>query len=466
MTKSADIRLPCFKAYDIRGKVPQELDEELARDIGRAYSEQFKPRRVVIGRDMRLSSPSIAAALAEGFHEAGVDTIDIGLGGTELTYFAAFHLKDQGVDGGIAVTASHNPADYNGMKLVQKGAVPISGDSGLKEIEKRAAGGYARAAKTGKSETLDIWPAYIAHLLSYVERDTLKRFKLVANAGNGCAGLVIDRIEKHLPFEIVKVQNDPDGTFPHGVPNPLLEENRAPTVDAVKKHGADVGLAWDGDHDRCFFFDEDGSFIEGYYMVGLFAEELLRKAPRGTAIIHDPRLVWNTIDLVTKAGGRPVMSKTGHAFIKERMRAENAVYGGEMSAHHYFRDFAYCDSGMIPWLLLTQAMSRTGKSLKMLVADMQGRFPASGEINLHLDDARQAMAALRARFSPEAVSVDETDGISIELKEWRVNVRPSNTEPVVRVNVESRGDVELMKRKTDEVIRVLKNAWLLTAPEL
>jgi phosphomannomutase len=457
-----DIRLPCFKAYDIRGKVPSELDEELARDIGRAYAQLFKPRRIAIGRDMRLSSEAIAGALAEGFLMSGVDVVDIGLGGTELTYFAAFHLAKEGVDGGIAVTASHNPADYNGMKLVQRGAVPISGDSGLKDIEQLAAQGFAgvpASSSRGKRETVDLWPAYIEHLLSYVDAKSLQPFKIVANAGNGCAGLVVDRIEKHLPFSFIKMMNEPDGRFPNGVPNPILEENRAPTANAVKQHKAHLGLAWDGDHDRCFFFDDDGAFVEGYYMVGLFAEELLRKAAPGTAIIHDPRLVWNTIDLVTKAGGRPVMSKTGHAFIKERMRAENAVYGGEMSAHHYFRDFAYCDSGMIPWLLLTSAMTRTKKTLKELAADMQSRFPASGEINLQLPDAKKALTALRARYAPEAVSVDETDGVSVELKDWRVNVRSSNTEPVVRVNVESRGDVDLMKRKTDEVLFLLKNAW-------
>jgi phosphomannomutase len=466
VTTSADIRLPCFKAYDIRGKVPAELDEELARDIGRAYAEELGPRRVVVGRDMRLSSPAIAGALAEGLQEAGVDVVDIGLGGTELTYFATFHLAADGVDGGIAVTASHNPADYNGMKLVQRGASPVSGDSGLQQIEKRAAAGYARAAKRGRIETVDIWPAYIEHLLGGIDKAALDPFTIVANAGNGCAGLVIDRIEKHLPFSFVKIQNEPDGTFPNGVPNPLLEENRAPTAQAVRAHKAALGLAWDGDHDRCFFFDEDGTFIEGYYMVGLFAEELLRGAPPGTAVIHDPRLVWNTIDLVMAAGGRPVMSKTGHAFIKERMRKEDAIYGGEMSAHHYFKDFAYCDSGMIPWLLLTSAMSRRKQSLKQLVADMQRRYPASGEINLKLEDAQQAMAAVRARFAPDSIGVDETDGISIEHRDWRLNVRASNTEPVVRVNVEARGDRALMQKKTEEVIEVLKNAWQLTSTDL
>jgi phosphomannomutase len=374
-----------------------------------------------------------------------------------MVYFGAFHLVSEGVEGGIAVTASHNPVDYNGMKLVQKGAVPVSGDSGLKDVERLAeAGQFDDAATRGTLSSLDIMPAYLDHLMSYVDAATLKPFKIVANAGNGCAGLVIDAIERRLPFAFTKVYNTPDGTFPHGVPNPLLPENRAPTTDAMKRVGADFGVAWDGDFDRCFFFDEDGGFVEGYYMVGLFAEELLRTSP-GSAIIHDPRLTWNTIEKVGGAGGRSVMSKTGHAFIKERMRKEDAVYGGEMSAHHYFKRFAFCDSGMIPWLLLAQQMSRTNKSLKQLVSEMQARFPASGEINLHLDDAKKAIAAIRQRFGNGAVSVDETDGISIDHPTWRLNVRASNTEPVVRVNVESRGDDALMKRRTDEVLSLLRS---------
>ncbi len=448
--------LKCFKAYDIRGKVPSELDEDLARNIGRAYAQLEKPRRVVIGRDMRLSSEAIAGALADGLREAGVDVVDIGLGGTELVYFAAFHLEKDGVDGGIAVTASHNPADYNGMKLVRRGAVPISGDTGLKDIERLAEQGFARAAPTGKRETVDVWPAYIEHLLSYVDVKALAPLKIVANAGNGCAGLVVDKLEARLPFSFIKVHNEPDGTFPNGVPNPILVDNHPATADVVRAHKADLGLAWDGDHDRCFFFDAGGAFIEGYYMVGLFASELLAKQPEGTAVVHDPRLVWNTIDLVERGGGRPVMSKTGHAFIKERMRKENAVYGGEMSAHHYFREFAYCDSGMIPWLLLTSTMSRTKSSLAELVADMQQRFPASGEVNLTIANPKAALDKVRATFGPGAVRIDETDGISVEHETWRVNVRSSNTEPVVRVNVESRGDAALMRAKTDEVLGLLR----------
>ncbi len=446
--------LPCFKAYDIRGRVPEELSADLARNIGRAFAERFQPRRVVVGRDMRLSSTEIAGALMQGFREAGVDVIDIGLCGTEMVYFAAFHLEKEGVDGGVMVTASHNPAGYNGMKLVTAGSRPISGDSGLRDIEALAERGYDRAPCRGQIEERAVMTPYIDHLLGYVDVPTLKPMTLIANGGNGCAGIVIDAIEKKLPFTIHKIHNDPDGTFPHGVPNPLLPENRGPTVDAVKQHHADVGLAWDGDFDRCFFFDAAGAFIEGYYMVGLFAEEVLRKSPN-ESIIHDPRLTWNTIEKVKQAGGRAVMSKTGHAFIKERMRKENAAYGGEMSAHHYFRDFAYCDSGMIPWLLLAQQMSRTGLSLHALVDDMQLRFPASGEINLTLPNAKLAIEAVQRAFAAGGV-VDFTDGISIDHERWRLNVRASNTEPVVRVNVETRGDRQLMERKTEEVLALLR----------
>ena len=448
------MNLPCFKAYDVRGKVPEELSAELARNIGRAFAERFNPRCVVVGRDMRLSSCEIAGALIEGLREAGVNVIDIGLCGTEMVYFATIHLEPEGVDGGVMVTASHNPAGYNGMKLVTLGSRPISGDSGLRDIEALAERGFDRRPITGTVEERAIMEPYVDHLLGYVDLPTLKPLTLVANAGNGCAGIVIDALEKNLPLTIHKIYNNPDGTFPHGVPNPLLTENRLPTVDAVKARRADVGLAWDGDFDRCFFFDADGGFVEGYYMVGLFAEEMLRKSPKA-AIIHDPRLTWNTVEKVQQAGGRAVMSKTGHAFIKERMRSEDAAYGGEMSAHHYFRDFAYCDSGMIPWLLLAQQMSRTGLSLHELVDDMQQRFPASGEINLTLPNAKLAIEAVQKRFGAGGV-VDFTDGISIDHERWRLNVRASNTEPVVRVNVESRGDRTLMETKTEEVLALLR----------
>ncbi|MDA8097897.1 MAG: phosphomannomutase [Clostridia bacterium] len=447
--------VPCFKAYDIRGRVPDELNEELAFAIGQAYAALLRPRRVVVGHDIRLSSPSLSRALIRGLTQSGVDVLDIGLCGTERVYFAAFELD---VDGGIMVTASHNPVDYNGMKLVREQARPISGDSGLREIEAIITGGEldqkSAAAVPGKVEAFDINERYVAHLLRYVDIPRLKPLKVVCNAGNGGAGLVIDQLEKHLPFKFTKLFFEPDGSFPNGVPNPLLPENRQVTAEAVRKAGADVGIAWDGDYDRCFLFDERGSFVEGYYMVGLLASHLLKRHP-GARIIHDPRLTWSTIEVVQAAGGIPVRSKTGHAFIKERMRAEDAVYGGEMSAHHYFRDFAYCDSGMIPWLMVLEIMSQTGKKLSELMDERMTLYPISGEINRKVADPVRTIACVRSKYEAEALDVDETDGVSLEFERWRFNLRMSNTEPVVRLNVETRGDRVLLKEKTQLILAEL-----------
>ena len=441
--------LNCFKAYDVRGRLPDDLNPQIARRIGSAYAAVVKPATVVIGYDVRLSSSELATALAEGLMDAGVEVLDIGLCGTEMIYFATSHL---GVDGGIMVTASHNPPDWNGMKFVREDSKPISGDTGLKDIEALAERGeFEPAAERGGRRSVDVHEAYVEHLLGYVALDRLKPMKLVVNAGNGGAGRVIDRLEKRLPFEFVKLQHEPDGTFPNGVPNPLLPEHRAVTADAVVASGADFGVAWDGDYDRCFLFDESGRFIEGYYIVGLLAEAFLLKHP-GSKIVHDPRLTWNTIDIVEQGGGVPVMSKTGHAFIKERMRREDAVYGGEMSAHHYFRDFAYCDSGMIPWLLVAELVSRAGRPLSALVEERMAAFPASGEINRQLDDPPAVLAAIEARYAADAVAVDHTDGLSMEFPEWRFNLRASNTEPLVRLNVESRGDEALMRAKTEALL--------------
>ncbi|OIP48095.1 MAG: phosphomannomutase [Desulfobacterales bacterium CG2_30_60_27] len=443
----------CFKAYDLRGRVPEELNEELAFAIGQAYSAKLTPRQVVVGHDIRLSSPAISRALVEGFLTAGVDVIDIGMCGTEEVYFATFHLR---VDGGVMVTASHNPAEYNGMKLVRAGARPISGDTGLMEIGRLAAQGERiRAEKSGRLEQRDIRPAYIDHLLGYVDVAALSPLKIVANCGNGCAGPIIEELKKRLPFSFITLQAEPDGTFPNGVPNPLLPENRAITSQAVVAHGADFGIAWDGDCDRCFLFDETGGFIEGYYMVGLLAQAMLEKAPGGK-IIHDPRLVWNTQELVAQAGGKAVMSKTGHAFIKERMRAEDAVYGGEMSAHHYFRDFAYCDSGMIPWLLVAQILSKSGRPLSHLVRERQAAFPVSGEINSRVADPEAAIARVEDYCAGFPGQKDYTDGLSFEGADFRVNVRMSNTEPVLRLNVETRGDQGLMERRTRELLGLIR----------
>ncbi|WP_370299846.1 phosphomannomutase [Abyssibacter sp.] len=443
--------LSCFKAYDIRGKVPDDLSPELAFRIGRAYAAELQPKRVVVGRDVRDSSQALINALALGLQQAGCEVHDIGLCGTEEVYFATFHFE---MDGGIMVTASHNPLGYNGMKLVRAGSQPISGDSGLKAIEARAAEDDTPLPSIEPTLVpLEHRAAYVQHLLGYLNVDALRPLKIVTNAGNGGAGVVIDALAPFLPFEFIKVHHQPDPTFPNGIPNPLLPENRAATAEAVKAHGADFGVAWDGDFDRCFLFDENARFIEGYYIVGLLAKALLIKSP-GDKIIHDPRLTWNTVDEVRRAGGEPVMSKTGHAFIKERMRKENAVYGGEMSAHHYFRDFAYCDNGNIPWLMVAELICREGKSLSQLVNERIDAYPASGEINRKVADADATIVAIEQAFAADG-DIDRTDGLSVDFPTWRFNLRKSNTEPVIRLNVESRADMALMQEKTDAILKLV-----------
>ncbi|PFG52053.1 phosphomannomutase [Marinobacter sp. LV10R520-4] len=440
--------LSCFKAYDLRGRVPDQLNPMLAELIGRAYVEVTGAKKIIVGYDIRLSSREISQALCSGLMAAGADVYDIGLCGTEMVYFATSHYD---MDGGIMVTASHNPRDHNGMKMVGPESRPISSDNGLNDIRDRVLEPFADAQDQGRYETLETMNAYIDHLLGYVNGANLKPLKLVVNAGNGGAGLVIDELEAHLPFEFVKVHHNADGHFPNGVPNPILEENRAATAEAVKSSGAAMGIAWDGDYDRCFFFDENGRFIEGYYIVGLLADQFLRKTGPGK-VIHDPRLIWNTLDLVAAAGGIAVESKTGHAFIKQRMRDEDAVYGGEMSAHHYFRDFAYCDSGMIPWLLVAERLCQAGCTLSSLIDARIEAYPASGEINRTIADPAAVIAAIEVKYGADAKSVSHIDGVSVEFDHWRFNLRMSNTEPVVRLNVESRGDIPLMREKTDELL--------------
>jgi phosphomannomutase len=448
------MNLNSFKAYDVRGRIPDEINEALAYDIGRAYAAFVNPQRVAVGYDIRLSSPQLAKALKRGLLDSGCDVLDIGLWGTEGAYFAAFAEK---LDGGIMVTASHNPPDYNGMKFVREEARPISGDTGLLQmkalIESRSF--PSKAAVAGVEEPLDLRQKYLDHLLSYIDRSKLKKLKVVVNAGNGGAGLIIDQIERFLPFEFVKVNHEPDGTFPNGIPNPMIIENQAATADVVRSSKADVGLAWDGDYDRCFFFDEHGQFIEGYYLVGLLAEVFLKQEP-GARIVHDPRLTWNTQDIVKKNGGVPVLCKSGHAFIKQKMREVDGAYGGEMSAHHYFRKFSYCDSGMIPWLLVLQVISESGKSLSELVGERMRLFPASGEINRRLNgDPKAILARVQSLYEKNATQVDFTDGLSLEFPQWRFNLRSSNTEPLVRLNVESRADAGLMQEKTAELLALL-----------
>jgi phosphomannomutase len=445
-------RLSCFKAYDVRGRVPDELDAALAAKIGRAYARVVGPRRpVAVGHDIRLSSPEICKALVDGLEASGVDVRLLGVCGTEEIYFATYHLE---LDGGIVITASHNPVDYNGLKFVREQSKPISSDTGLLEIEAAVREGrFDDAPRRGATESVDTRGAYVEHLLGYVDARALAPLKIVVNPGNGCAGPVLDALERRLPFRLLKIQYQMDGRFPNGVPNPLLPENRAATAEAVRVSGADFGVAWDGDFDRCFLFDEKGGFIEGYYIVGLLAKGMLARHP-GAKIIHDPRLVWNTVELVREAGGTPVQCKSGHAFIKERMRREDAVYGGEMSAHHYFRDFSYCDSGMIPWLLVAEAVSRSGRPLSELVEERERRYPASGEINRKVRAPEATLAAVLEKYRAGA-ELDETDGVSLTLPEFRFNLRMSNTEPVVRLNVEARGDEALMRRKTEEILALM-----------
>ena len=445
----------CFKSYDVRGRIPDELNEDIARRIGRGYAEVINPGTVVVGHDIRLTSESIKAALVDGLREQGVDVFDIGQCGTEEIYFATAHLK---VGGGICVTASHNPKDYNGMKFVRAESKPISGDSGLKEIQAKAeADDFVSAAKRGGYESVDTSVAYVDHLLSYVDLTALKPLKIVCTAGNGGAGRVVDLLEPHLPFEFVKLHHEADGHFPNGVPNPMLEENRIASAALVRESGADLGIAWDGDFDRCFFYDDTGEFIEGYYVVGLLASAFLAKG-HDQIVVHDPRLTWNTIDVAQSVGGSAQQSKTGHAFIKETMRRVDAVYGGEMSAHHYFRDFAYCDSGMIPWLLVAEIMSTTGKTLASLVEERTKAFPCSGEINRTVSDAQALIAQVESLYAKEAKTIEHMDGLSLSYDDWRFNLRMSNTEPVVRLNVESRGDEALMRSKTLELLAIIDAA--------
>ncbi|WP_417026913.1 phosphomannomutase CpsG [Citrobacter sp.] len=449
-------KLTCFKAYDIRGKLGEELNEDIAYRIGRAYGEFLKPKTIVVGGDVRLTSESLKLALANGLMDAGTDILDIGLSGTEEIYFATFHL---GVDGGIEVTASHNPMDYNGMKLVRENAKPISGDTGLRDVQRLAEeNNFAPvdAQLRGSYKKISILDAYVDHLMGYIDFANFTRpMKLVVNSGNGAAGHVIDAIEKRfvaasVPVSFIKVHHQPDGTFPNGIPNPLLPECRKDTADAVKEHGADLGIAFDGDFDRCFLFDGEGQFIEGYYIVGLLSEAFLQKEP-GAKIIHDPRLTWNTIDIVTKAGGIPVMSKTGHAFIKERMRKEDAIYGGEMSAHHYFRDFAYCDSGMIPWLLVAELIAKSNLSLETLVSERMNAYPCSGEINYKVNNASVMIEAIEQQYALMAEQIDKVDGLSMEFSDWRFNIRTSNTEPLLRLNVETKSNTEKVKLKVSDL---------------
>ena len=453
--------LTCFKAYDIRGKLGSELNEDIAYKVGRAYGQIYQPHTIAVGADIRLSSEGLKQATIRGLNDAGVNVLDLGMTGTEEVYFAAFHLD---VQGGIEITASHNPMDYNGMKLVRENARPIGADSGLKEIQALAESEQFLAVELkGHTHKYDIVPEFIDHLMTYIDPSQIKPLKLVVNAGNGAAGHVIDAIEEkfrqlNIPITFIKIHHQADGHFPNGIPNPILIENRDSTSQAVLAHQADLGIAWDGDFDRCFLFDEKGHFIEGYYIVGLLAQAFLLKQS-GEKIVHDPRLVWNTLDIIKKYQGIAVQSKSGHSFIKDQMREHNAAYGGEMSAHHYFRDFAYCDSGMIPWLLVVSLLSETSQSLSSLVEDMISHFPCSGEINFKVTDTAYTIQKIFDHYADQNPSIDQTDGISLDFGTWRFNVRASNTEPLLRLNIESRLDhnPQPMQHYVDELTALIQS---------
>ena len=445
-------KINCFKAYDIRGKVPNELNADLAYKIGIAYSKLLNARKIVVGHDVRKSSEEISDSLIKGFNDNGVDVIDIGLCGTEMIYFATPYFN---ADGGIMITASHNPPEYNGMKFVKKGSVPVGYDSGLQDIEQMILNNdiSISSSQKGALENEDIMEQFIDDLKKFYNPQKINPFKVVVNAGNGCAGLALNAIEKYLPIKMIKVYTEPDSNFPNGVPNPLLPENRKATIDTVLSNKADLGVAWDGDYDRCFFFDEKGNFIEGYYIVGLLAKSILKTNP-GEKIVHDPRLIWNTVEVVKNHGGIPVLSKSGHAFIKQKMREVNAIYGGEMSAHHYFRDNAYSDSGMIPFLLTLQLLSEEKKPLSKLVEEMIHDYPCSGEINSTIENPAEKISEIEEKYSNG--KIEHLDGVSIEYDNWRFNLRISNTEPIIRLNVESRHDIKLMENKTEELLDIIR----------
>ena len=443
--------ISCFKAYDVRGRIPSELNQEIAFKIGAGVASHFSTKSVVVGYDVRPSSLDILDALARGIASLDSEVISIGLCGTEEIYFATNHLN---TDAGVMITASHNPADYNGIKIVGAGAKPVSMDSGLGEIKSIAESVSYDDSIDLKLKEINIRDQYLDKILSFVNTESIKPLHVVTNAGNGCAGPVINALESRLPITFTKIQNEPDGLFPNGIPNPLLVENRQVTSKAVIEHEADLGIAWDGDFDRCFFFDANGQFIENYYLIGLLSEQLLQANPKDH-IVHDPRLVWNTREEVMRANGIPDQSKAGHSFIKEIMRANKAVYGGEMSGHHYFRDFYYSDSGMIPWLLLLEKISNAGQTLTDLVSERIERYPVSGEINTEVKNPKILLEKIKEHYLPFDPIIDDIDGYSFEFSDWRFNLRMSNTEPLVRLNVESRANKTLMQKKTEEILKLI-----------
>jgi phosphomannomutase len=442
-----------FKAYDVRGIYPTELDEEGAYAIGRAYLEQFEPRTIAVGRDMRVSSPAMARAAIEGAADGGADVVDIGVVGTEMVYFAVGELE---LDGGVMVTASHNPKEYTGMKIVRRGALPVGGDSGLLEIRDRALAGFDRSGgqTPGQVSEYDVWPSYVERVLSFIDPGAVRPLRVVIDAANGMAGAMLPPVLERLPVDARRYFFEPDGTFPNHEPNPLLPENREFIVATVKEEGADVGVAFDGDADRCFFVDDTGEFVPGDFVTALLAESILEKEPAGK-IIYDVRASWAVPETIERAGGVPLVNRVGHAFIKHRMREEGAVFGGEVSGHYYFRDFFQADSGVIPFLLMLELVSRRGKPLSEILRPFRERFFLTGELNTPVADVALKLHELKERFA-DSGKVSHLDGISIDFPDWHFNVRPSNTEPLLRLNLEARSK-ELMESKRDEVLSVIQS---------
>jgi len=440
-----------FKAYDVRGVYQRELDEEGAYAIGRAYVEQFEPRRIAVGRDMRLSAPTMAAAVISGAADGGADVLDLGMVGTEMVYFAVGEL---GLDGGIAVTASHNPKEYTGMKIVRRGALPVGIESGLAEVRERALAGAWGEAARGSVTAEDIWDRFISRVLSFVDVASIRPLRVVIDGANGMAGAMLPPVLARLPqVETVAFNFEPDGSFPNHEPNPLLPENREFIVRATREADADFGVAYDGDADRCFFVDDQGEFIPGDFTTALFAESILAKEPGGK-VIYDVRASWAVPEAIKGAGGVPLVNRVGHSFIKQRMREEDAVFGGEVSAHYYFRDFSQADSGVIPFLLMLELVSRSGRRLSELLEPFRLRFFITGELNTPVRDVALTLQELKERFGPEG-KVSHLDGLSVDAADWHFNVRPSNTEPLLRLNLEARSQ-ELMERKRDEVLAVIR----------
>jgi phosphomannomutase len=442
-----------FKAYDVRGIYGEELDEEGAYAIGRAFVEEVEPKRIAVGRDMRVSSPAMAEAFARGASEAGALVLDLGLVGTEMVYFAVGEL---GLDGGAMVTASHNPKEYTGMKIVRAGALPIGGESGLLDIRDRAMAesGRFEGVTPERVEEYDVWPGYVDRVLSFVDVAAIKRLRIVVDAANGMAGAMLPPVLERLPVEAVRCFFEPDGTFPNHEPNPLLPENREFIVNKTLEEKADFGVAFDGDADRCFFVDDGGEFVPGDFVTALLAESVLEKDP-GAKIIYDLRASWAVPETVERAGGVPLVNRVGHAFIKQRMRDEQAAFGGEVSGHYYFREFSQADSGVVPFLLMLELVSKKGRPLSEIMADFRARYFLTGELNTPVEDVPAKLAELKERFGREG-AISELDGISIDFDDWHMNVRPSNTEPLLRLNLEARSP-ELMERKRDEVLAAIRS---------